>query len=156
VININNLNNITYGYLNERLSPVTRRTYFAGKQCFTSFCNASGNRVLPASESALTMFISHLSSRNISHATIKVCLAAVRYCLHAQTPSRSNSLPDGSWSLGASRELRPLAPPSPPVVAYPLPLLIMCAIKDCLSSQPYSHSNIMLWAACCMAFFGFL
>ena len=32
----------------------------------------------------------------------------------------------------------------------------MCGIKDCLSRRPSSHSNIMLWAACCLAFFGFL
>ena len=32
----------------------------------------------------------------------------------------------------------------------------MCGIRDCLSRQPSSHSNIMLWAACCLAFFGFL
>jgi len=38
----------------------------------------------------------------------------------------------------------------------PITLHIMCATKDCLLSQPYSHPNIMLWAACCLAFFGFL
>jgi len=89
-----------------------------------------------------------------AHATIKVYLAAIRYCLHAQAPLRSNSLPDGSWSLRASRELRPFAPPCSS--RLPITLQIMCAIKDCLSSQPYSHSNIMLWAACCLVFFGFL
>jgi len=74
VMNLNCLNSITHRYLNEGLA-------LGGQQSFTSFCNASGNRVLPAAESALLLFISHLASKNISHATIKIYLAAV-YHMH--------------------------------------------------------------------------
>ena len=76
---LNHLSSISHGYLTEGLAPATRRTYSAGEQSFTSFCSASGNRVLPANESALLLFISHLASKNISHATIKVYLAAIRH-----------------------------------------------------------------------------
>jgi len=33
---------------------------------------------------------------------------------------------------------------------------IMQKIKEALSSEPYSYNNILLWAACCLAYFGFL
>ena len=32
----------------------------------------------------------------------------------------------------------------------------MGSIKALLSKQPHSYTNIMIWAACCLAFFGFL
>ena len=38
----------------------------------------------------------------------------------------------------------------------PITLQIMSGIKDCLTRQPHSRYNIMLWASCCLAFFGFL
>jgi len=33
---------------------------------------------------------------------------------------------------------------------------MMQKIKHVLSQQPPSYNNVMLWAACCLAFFGFL
>jgi len=79
VMNLNHLNSITHGYINEGLAPATRHTYSTGQQSFSTFCNASRSRVLPTTESALLLFISHLASKNISHTTIKVYLAAVHY-----------------------------------------------------------------------------
>ena len=75
-----NLDSSIHQYLTEGLAPATRRTYSAGTQSFTSFCSASGIRVLPATEAALLLFISHLASKNISHATIKV------YCQEKNFP----------------------------------------------------------------------
>ena len=44
----------------------------------------------------------------------------------------------------------------PPRVRLPITLQIMGNIKDLLSKQPRSYTNIMIWAACCLAFFAFL
>ena len=45
---------------------------------------------------------------------------------------------------------------SSPRIRLPITLHLLQSIKQVLSSQPQSYKNIMLWAACCLAFFGFL
>ena len=44
----------------------------------------------------------------------------------------------------------------PPKVRLPIMLQILQDIKRLLSGKPQSYTNIMSWAACCLAFFGFL
>ena len=44
----------------------------------------------------------------------------------------------------------------PPRVRLPITLHIMENIKILLAKQPRSCTNIMIWAACCLAFFAFL
>ena len=44
----------------------------------------------------------------------------------------------------------------PPRGHLPITLQIMQNIKTLLAKQPDSYFNIMIWAACCLAFFGFL
>ena len=41
-------------------------------------------------------------------------------------------------------------------VRLPITPYILKAIKTSLNRDPYNHDNIMLWAACCLAFFAFL
>ena len=45
---------------------------------------------------------------------------------------------------------------SPPRVRLPITLQLMQKIKNLLLQQPGSYDNIMVWATCCLAFFGFL
>ena len=41
-------------------------------------------------------------------------------------------------------------------VRLPITPLILMRIRDVLMQQPHDFNNIMLWAACCLAFFAFL
>jgi len=124
---------------------------------FISFCSTSGTRVLPTTESGLLQFVSHLASNNISHATIKTYLAAIRH-MHVMagmhTSFEEQLTPRLHLALKSIKRTQAMANPSRP--RLPITLQLMCGIKDCLSRQPHSYSNIMLWAACCLAFFGFL
>ena len=45
---------------------------------------------------------------------------------------------------------------SPPRTRLPITLQLLHNIKRLLSQQPSCYDNIMLWAMCCLAFFGFL
>jgi len=151
------LEDLTHTYLNEGLSPATRRTYSTGKQSFASFCNATRNPVLPATESALLLFVSYLASRNISHTTIKVYLAAVRHMHVIAGMHRSfeeQLTPRLHLVLRGIKRTQAIS--NPCRTRLPITLQIMSSIKDYLSRQPRSHFSIMLWAACCLAFFGFL
>ena len=57
----------------------TRITYNAGQQHFQTFCQAIKAHILPASETTLSLFITYLAAKKISHKTIKVCLSAIRH-----------------------------------------------------------------------------
>ena len=153
----NHLNSITHRYLNEGLAPATKRTYSTGKRRFISFCSTSGKRVLPATESGLLLFVSHLASNNISHTTIKTYLAAIRH-MHVlagmHTSFEEQLTPRLHLALKGVKRTQAIA--NPRRARLPITIQLMCGIKDHLSRQPHSYSNIMLWAACCLAFFGFL
>ena len=43
----------------------------------------------------------------------------------------------------------------PGKIRLPITIQIMCGLKKVLSREPQSYNNIMLWAACCLVFFGF-
>ena len=59
------------------LATTTRSTYTAGQSRFITFCRAIKTSPMPASEA--TLIASHLATQGISHTTIKVYLAAIRY-----------------------------------------------------------------------------
>ena len=44
----------------------------------------------------------------------------------------------------------------PQRACLPITLQIMQSINDLLTNQPHSYANILIWAACCLAFFRFL
>jgi len=132
---------ITHGYINEGLAPATRRPYSAGQQLqsFSTFCNASRSRVLPITESALLLFISHLASKNTSRATIKFYLAAVHH-MHViagmHNPFEEQLTPGLQLALRGIKRTQAIVIPCR--ILLPITLHIMCAIKDYLSKQPHS------------------
>ena len=138
---LNHLSSITHGYLTEGLAPTTRRTYSAGEQSFTSLCSALRNQVLPANESALLLFISHLASKNISHATIKVYLAAICH-IHVIAGMHSSFeeqlTPRPQLALRGIKRTQTIM--TSQKTRLPITLQIMCSIKDCLSQHnPVSY-----------------
>ena len=93
----------------------------------------------------------------MTHKTIKVYLFVVRN-LHFTTghfksfeiqlsPRVKRVLKDIKLSQAKSR---------PPRSRLPITSPIMCKLRPVLAKSPNDYNNIMLWAACCLAFFGFL
>lgn len=66
-------------FFRDRLASSTRSTYNAGQQKFINFCTSAKVHPVPTTEATLMLFSTHLAAMNISYATIKVYLAAVRY-----------------------------------------------------------------------------
>ena len=139
------------------LASSTRSTYSAGQQRFYSFCRSIKCCPVPSTEATFVLFVSHLAESNIAYATIKVYLAAVRQ-LHVSTGLHVQ------FSLQLTPRLQQVlrgikkrqAVHHPTRVRLPITIHIMKNIKDALSREPDSYNNTMLWAACCMAFFGFM
>ena len=101
--------------------------------------------------------MSHLAARPLSYSTIKVYLSAVRhlhvtYGKHREfavqlTPRLQQVIKGIKKVQSALRE---------PKTRQPITLGIMTKIQSVIARRSTSHFNIMIWAACCLAFFGFL
>ena len=112
---------------------------------------------MPTSESTLLLFISYLASRDLSYPTIKVYLAGIRslhvvsgydVTFHSHLTPRLHQVFKGIRKEKAST--------LPSRLHCPITRDIMLKIKVTLLKSPHSYHNIMMWAACCLAFFGFL
>ena len=133
------------------------KSYQAGHRRYISFCNRAQLTPLPTAENTLMLFTAHLAQEGLSHQTIKVYLSAVRNLhvtagLHGEfaralTPRLELTL------KGIKKES---IKNNPPQIRLPITIDVMCSILNVLSRAPERHDNILMWAACCTAFFGFL
>ena len=144
-------------YCTHGASPSTWNTYSTGQQHYLTFCAKAQRKELPTSESTLMLFVSHLADTGLTHSTIKVYLSSVRH-LHVTQGQHSQFskqlTPRLQQVLKGIKKVK--AATTHPRVRRPITLEIMQGIKSVLLSQSHSYQNTMIWAACCLAFFGFL
>ena len=142
-------------YLHHSLPPATRRVYLSAQCRYLDFCRQDGRlgpngALLPADEQTLMRF-SALLADSLTHSSIKVYLSAVRSlhidtglldplvnCLQLQCLLRGIKQVQGS----ASRS------------RLPITIDLLKVIQQSLDMRDSDH--VMLWAACCLGFFGFL
>ena len=147
------------GYYRLGSATSSWRSYNSGIRHYITFCNQANKPSVPTSESTLLLFVSYLASRNLSYPTIKdlVYLAGVR-SLYVVTgydvTFHSHLTPCHHQVLKGIRKEKASTLPSR--IHRPITRDIMLEIKGALLKSPHSYHNIMMWAACCLAFFGFL
>ena len=143
-------------YFELGLAVSTKKTYRAGINKFVQLC-ASYNIAspLPVSQSVLCLFISHLANVGLSYGTIKTYLASVRHLQISMNLPEPRSVPMPKLAL-VERGIRHLGASSRRTRSR-LPIIpcILRQIKALWSREAICYDTIMLWAACCMAFFGF-
>ena len=129
---------------------------YRSAQCqFIDFCTLDGRvnsngSLLPASEHTLMRFCSHLTDR-LHHSSIKVYLSAIR-SLHIDQGFPNpllNCLQLQRLLQGIKHHQGSSLSQRQPVTAD-----LMRIIQRSLDAHNSEH--IMLWAACCLGFFGFL
>ena len=137
------------------LAPATHKSYFAGKKKYLLFCIQSGTTPLPVTEDGLLHFIAFAASQGLRHTTIKGYLSAIR---HLQVCSGS-----GDPGMGvmprlalALRGVKKEQAGHPKRSRLPITPAILHKIWQVWSSEPSKWDHVMLWAACCLGFFGFL
>ena len=142
-------------FLTQGLAPSTSRGYLSTQRRYLDFCRLDGRlspegALLPADEQSVVRFASFLAD-SLHHSSIKVYLSAVQ-SLHID-----NGLPDPLVTcLQLQRLLRGIKrvqDPSPPK-RLPVTIDLLKVIQQSLDLK--SQDNVMLWAACCLGFFGFL
>ena len=138
-------------------APNTWTSYSTGVRHYITFCNLATRQTLPTTESTLLLFTAYLASLNLSHSSIKVYLSGVR-SLHVQNGLHASFnkqlTPRLQQVLKGIRKQQAIG--CPPRIRRPITIQIMAGIRSVLLGAPHSYHNIMMWAACCLAFFGFL
>lgn len=141
--------------LKNALSENTQRTYNSAQKQFLQFCeqnrifNDNGSPI-PASELTLLRFMASMS-KTCKASSMRVYLSAVR-ALHIQVGFPDPLVGCSRIPLVIRGLRRSKSGSCNPKV--PITLLVLYAIRSQLNLA--SHDDIMLWAACCVAFFGFL
>ena len=137
------------------LAPSTRQVYGSAQRQFLEFCSQDvpsglSHPPLPASEQTLMRFCAHLADR-VHHSSIKVYLSAVRslHIDYGYPDPLTNCLQLQRLLRGIKRHQGSNLPRRQPVTAD----LMTVLHKSLDLSKP---DNVMLWAACCLGFFGFL
>ncbi len=142
--------------LEDSWSANTRRTYSSVQNKFESFCSIHNlihpnGSPLPASELTLLSFIA-FASKSCQASSLKVYLAAIR-ALHIQQGFK-DPLSDCLRIPLVVRGLRRCPKVAKVPDKLPITTLTLQAIKFQLDFTNYD--DVMFWAACCTAFFGFL
>ncbi len=137
------------------LASSTQKTYVSAQRSFLQFCELenqlnSNRSPLPSDDWTLYLFTTWLAS-SLKPVSIKVYLSAIQTlhigydysgplvgCLHVQRVVKGTKHCKGS---STDKHL-------------PITLDILTAIYHCLDYSVYH--NVLFWAACCLAYFGFL
>lgn len=124
-----------------------------------SFCSRFQVQPLyPLSEEVLCCYVAFLAGEGLKHRTIKAYLSAIRF--KQITQSLGNPFTSGAMShlecvLGGIKRVEAHAG-SAPKSRLPITIDVLCQLQMAwLPPNPHPDS-IMLWAAVCVGFFGFL
>ena len=136
-------------YYQKGLATTTQRCYLTGQQRYMQFCDQVNQTVVLTSESTLLLFAAHLALSGLAYTSIKVYFSAIGnlHTAHeayhqALTPRLEQVLRGIKKKQCSTHTAR---------IRLPITAEFMHKIKP-----PTEYQNIMLWAACCTAFFGFL
>ena len=142
-------------YFENGLAPSTRKTYQAGINKFVKFCTLYNIiNPLPVSQSLLCSYISHLANSGLAFGTIKTYLAAIRYLQISQDLPEPRADPMPKLSL-VQRGIKRSRLQSAGKPRLPITPAILRQLKALWAGQTIEFDTVMLWAACCTAFFGF-
>ena len=134
------------------ISPSTAKVYDAGKKAYLKFCARFNFTPIPAQEEVLILFVTELS-QTLVYNSVRTYLAGVRH-LHVVN-SAGNPLQDKlrlQLALAGIRRWKPKAGGT----RLPITPLVLRAVKKVLDAASTDYQNILLWAACCLGFFGFM
>lgn len=150
-----NLEDNVSRYLTKAVAPSTLLSYQSGQRRFLRFCADAGFQPLPLTENVLSLYVAHLASEGLVPQTIKSYLSALRF-FHIMAgngdPFTPGAFPRLQYVIrGIKRASRTPVRPRLPITPS-----LLTAIRSQWSATPPEPDKVMLWAACCMGFFGFM
>ena len=143
-------------YFEHGLAESTKKTYQAGINKFVNFCAMYNlSNPLPVSQSVLCLFITYLANLGLAYGTIKTYLAAIRYLHISRDLPEPRSIPMPKLSLVERGIRRMKSSELSGRQRLPITPSILRQIRALWSTRAHEFDIVMLWAACCTAFFGF-
>ena len=157
-MDIGHLEGLVRDFIDASIAPSTARVYASGQRRYLSFCASSNSPPLPLTEGQLCLFVAHLANEGLKHSSIKGYLSAIR---RLQIVGSLGDPFVASWPLlkctlkGVKlRQAKSLA--TRPKSRLPITPTILRHLRQFWEKDSRNTDNIMLWAACCTCFFGFL
>ena len=151
------LDSLVHFYFREGLATSTRKTYEAGKKKFIQFCTEFNiSNPLPVNQQTLCYYVAYLAKLNLSPATIKVYLSALRHYHIANDvpePDRAKMqklkiVSNGITRVSAvkTRETHTRLPITPDILRQ---------IYRLWQPSRHEYETILMWAVSTLCFFGF-
>ena len=145
-------------YLRSALAPSTQRTYGSAQKRYREFCSSTSLAALPLTESTLCKYVAHLAREKVKHKSIKTYLSALR---NLQITSEmgdpfQHSMPLLEQVLNGIKKDQAKSGILRPRERLPITPDILRCIRRIWEMDNTNPDVIMLWAACCTCFFGFL
>lgn len=151
------MDSLVHFYFREGLAASTRKTYEAGRKKFNQFCaELNISNPLPVNQQTLCYYVAYLAKCNLSPATIKVYLSALRhYHIASDVPEPDRAkmqklkiVSNGVTRVSAlkTKETRTRLPITPDILRQ---------IYRLWQPNRHEYETILMWAASTLCFFGF-
>ena len=157
-MDVSQLGELVQFYLQASLAPSTKRTYATGQRRYLNFCSVTRVSPLPVTEFVLCAFTASLAHNNLKHQSIKTYLSAVRnlQIITGQGDPFHQPLPLLEYVLRGIKSEQAKKSPSPSRTRLSITPEILLSIRSSWEKDAANVDHVMLWAACCTCFFGFL
>ena len=158
-MDIQRLEGLARDLVNSSLAPSTKRVYTSGQRRYLEFCKSGNLPPFPLMEEQLCTYVAHLYDEGLLHGTIKGYLSAIQHfrILQGLGDPFVSSLPMLEYALRGVKLRQAKSWETKPKKWLPMTMDIMDKLRDFWSKEArQSYDSIMLWAASCMCFYGFL
>ena len=112
----------------------------------------------PVDEELLSQFVAFLGQQNLKHRTIKCYLSGIRFSqihLGLGDPFQNKAMPRLEYILTEIKQVQARAG-TPPTPRLPITPALLEGLRGVWLKPSVPPDHIMLWAAACTGFFGFL
>ena len=143
---------------NNSLAPSTKRVYASGQKRYLEFCRLASLSPFPLTEVQLCSFVAHLAEEGLQHTLVKGYLSAIRHLqiLGGMGDPFTASWPLLEYTLKGLKRHQAGCKSLRSKTRLPITPNIMRQLREVWERESSHPDNIMLWAACCTCFFGFL
>ena len=144
-------------YFELGVAESTNRTYHSAQKKYLTFCSNYNFTPLPVTQELACKFAVFLASQGLRPQSISAYLSAVRH-LQISNGLQNYSRPDWPILQYTLRGIKRSAVAIPTQVRLPITVDILKRMQRVLFPSPttFPYDSLMLWAACCLSFFGFL
>lgn len=154
---IADLERVAQQYFTGGLAEGTRRAYKSAARCYARFCGQYRLPLLPLTEQSSCLFATYLAKRGLSPGTVSSYLAATRFL---QITAGMGQPPRENWPRlhYVVRGIKRLQADSPHRTRLPITADVLLTLGRTWSagSLENPYNALLLWAACCLGYFGFL